>query len=238
MSNKDKKDLVVFADLEVKLKEFMTELDSLDDDTDYRDLNQFFKVLAFKLSLKRLFIIIKTLKKIEERLEVEVDVIEDIGELMNVYKSLVKGMDLLNSQLRFFFPSKLSKEYNEQLQEVDSVLSGLIDEEGNVNTKNIVIYNIRDILKSIVRIKKDMSLFDSGSVDYWKAQNSYLELLNKLMELVKTLEKIKEQENSNEVELTIDEILEAYNEIKEFEEEELSEIEEKWKKQKSDIKKG
>ena len=50
MSNKDKKDLVVFADLEVKLKEFMTELDSLDDDTDYRDLNQFFKVLAFKLS--------------------------------------------------------------------------------------------------------------------------------------------------------------------------------------------
>ena len=236
MNDKEKK-LTVFQDIEVKLKEFMIELDSFEENVDYRDFVQHFKVLAYKLSLKRLFLIIKVLKKIEERLEVEVNKIENIKELMNVYKSLVKGLDLLNSQLRFFFPSKLSEDYNQQLQEAESVLSDLVDEEGNVNTKKLILFKIRDMLRLIVRIRKDMDLFDSGSVDYWKAQNSYLELTNKLVDLVKTLEKIKEGEADTEVELTMEEILEAYKEISEFEEKELPEIEEKWEKQMNEVKK-
>jgi hypothetical protein len=231
MSNKEQK-LTVLQDLEVKVKEFMVELDSLEDNEDFRDITQSFKVYAYKLTLKRLFLLINILKKIEERLEIEVEAIEDVNELMTVYKSLVKGMDLINSQLRFFFPSKLS----EEVKQDEQIISEIISEDGNVNTKKLLVFKIKDLLSIITRIRKDMDLFDSGSVDYWKAQNSYLELTAKLIDYVKALEKLEEQENNQEVELTIEDILNAYKEIEELEEKEIEKIEENWNKQRQQIK--
>jgi len=222
------------TELEVKIRDMLTELESESIDGKARDLFDKFKIIAYKLALKRYLTSFKILSKIEEKIEnalskEDEEIPTDV--LISFHKTLTKSIDILNSQIRFLFPAKLPEDLQEEYSEINNIE---LDEENEaIGIRKILYSQIKDMLKAIKKVRKDMETYDNQSLEYWKAQNSYIELNSKLIDLIARLDKLNEADKDNEVQLTMEEILEVYEELEEIENKEEKEIEEEWKKQTS-----
>jgi len=193
-----------------------------------------FKQIAYNLCLQRYLTQLKILKSIEEQIEMNVRQKQETDkELINSYRILCKGVDVLNSQLRLLVPSKTVDDDNENIDNIIKEVTG--ENNSEICLKSVIIFQIKEILKNISRLRNQLSLFDVKSLEYWKLSNSFMELLNKLNDLIKTYEKITKDDGDDSEGLSMSELLKTVEEIKNLEKKDLKTINENWEKQQQGV---
>lgn len=172
-----------------------------------------FKLDAYKTCLKRYLVQLEAFESIEQEIRDTINSKKKIDKnLIDCYKSLCKGGDLLNAQLRLLVPSK-----NLDINSYESILKEISDEDGNINLKTVLIFQIKEIMLNIARVKNQLPNYDCKSIEYWKLSNSLLSMLKELNSLVNTLHKVnKDIKGSEEDGFSIDELHKILEETKGF----------------------
>jgi len=225
---------------EFKTSEIEEGLEKLKDLLQKKDVDldkiEEFKSIAYNLSLQRYLSQIEIFKSIEQEIKESLKSNAEVPKaILDTYRSLCKGADLLHRDLRVFLPS-MSDDNGDT---VEDVIKEVMDNETNeINMKGVLIFQIKEILRNIARLRKQLSIYDIKSIEYWKISNSYNQYLDKLVSLVKMLDKLNEGEKENDDEngLSIAELLETVKQIEKQKEQDLKVIEENWSKQQEEVK--
>jgi hypothetical protein len=217
----------LITELTVEAQKMLTELEALDKEA--RDITDKFKLVAYRLTLKRYLSMLQILADAEEKIANAIRETDDVEYVVSAYKALLKGIDILNSQLRALYPARLLNMSSDMQAEVNE-LSSLI-ESGDVKT--VILKKMREILELSKKVKYDMAVYDNQSIEYWKALNTYLELTGKFVDLVNKYKDLV-SENETEVVLTVEEILQMYEEIEDLKEKDEQELEEYVSKEKGE----
>ena len=217
----------VLTDLEKQVKDMSNELENLPEDENGRNLQDNFKLLAYRLTLKRILLNISLLEKIENKLK-EIDLNgKKIKDITDLHKSLTKSLDSLATQMRSFYPSRISN--NEK--EIDEKFK-----DNELSQRSVVEMMIMNLIKDLTKLRNDMNNYDVTSIEYWKMVNSYTNLMEKLDSFLVKLRQIKEEDPDKNKRLTLEEVKEAYNDFKYMTKKEQKKVMDKWNSQQEKIK--
>lgn len=132
-----------------------------------------------------------------------------VKDLVNAYKTVAQTMESLVKLLpRLFPPADIVD--NEEVVEIVSLEE---NESDAIKLRKVLWFHLNSLLKVAKRLENDMRYWDVQSVEFWKVLSSFLSVSERLKEIIARLDKLNEKGAEESVELTMEEIFEAYDEI-------------------------
>lgn len=166
------------------------------------------RVHIYKEQLKRLINAIDIFKKIEEKMNENIDNL-DIKELINIEKTLVKSIDNIQSLLRQFEPAlKQETDIRDVMKEMG------ISETDNPKQilRKVIATQVVNLLNQVHEAQESLNKYKQGSLGNWKASESLKSLTQVIAELVKTMERLEADTDLGEKGLTVSDIIQIYEE--------------------------